>query len=108
MTVEKTKRLLEDCLKYSYNIESLKMELKTVNDVKMKNKINSDIDSLTEKVMNVRCKIDEIQGANVRLVMRMRYINLMPFKDIAEKLNVTYQWVNKLYNDGIEHLSKLL
>ena len=28
--------------------------------------------------------------------------------DIAKELKITYQWVNKLHNDGLEQLSKML
>ena len=58
--------------------------------------------------MKVRTLINSLKGSSVRLVIRMRYINSMQFKDIAEELNITYQWVNKLHNDGIEQLSELL
>lgn len=108
MDIENTKRALEDCMSYNYNIESLRKELHTVTNHVFKDKISAEIEALTEKTMNIRCKIDELKGTNVRLVMRMRYMNLMSFKDIAKNLKITYQWVNKLHNDGIEQLSKML
>ena len=102
------KKILEDCFTYNLNIKSLRKELESVNDKKLHDKIVNEINCLTEKVMNVRTLIDSLDGSSVRLVMRMRYINLMSFKDIANELNVTYQWVNKLHNDGLEQLSKML
>lgn len=108
MDIENTKRALEDCMSYNYNIESLRKELQITRSPKIKDKISAEIEHLTEKAMNVRCKMDELKGNNVRLVMRMRYMNLMSFKDIAKNLHITYQWVNKLHNDGIEQLSKIL
>lgn len=108
MSIEKTKRVLEDCLTYNFKIESLRNELKNTNNVKLQDKISSEIEELTEKTMNIRTKLESLNGSNVRLVMRMRYINAMQFSEIADKLNVTYQWVNKLHNNGVEQLSKLL
>ncbi len=107
MTVEDTKRILDECLIYNHEIDSLKNELKNATD-DLKPIIKNEINELTEKVMNVRCKIDSLSNHNVKLVIRFRFINKMSFKDISKKLNLSYQWVNKLYNDGIEELSKIL
>ena len=108
MSIEETKRLLEDCLTYNFKIKSLRKELESVTNVKLHDKIVNEIDELTEKSMNIRTMIESLDRYNVRLVMRMRYINIMQFKDIADELNITYQWVNKLHNDGVEQLSKIL
>lgn len=105
--LKSTKRLLEDCFTYGVKIKSLRKELK-ISESEMHDRILSEINDLTEKVMDLRTKIDSLDGYNVRLVMRMRYVNLMQFKDIAKELNITYQWVNKLHNDGVEQLSKIL
>lgn len=106
MTIEDTKRTLDECLIYNHEIDSLKNELKNAND-DLKPIIKNEINELTEKVMDIRCKIDSLSSAT-KLVIRFRYINKMSFKEIAKKLNLSYQWVNKLYNDGLEELSKIL
>ena len=108
MRVEEIKKILEDCFTYNLNIKSLRKELESTHDKKLHDKIINEINCLTEKVMKVRTLINSLDGSSVRLVIRMRYINSMQFKDIAEELNITYQWVNKLHNDGIEQLSELL
>ena len=108
MRVEEIKKILEDCFTYNLNIKSLRKELESTHDKKLHDKIINEINCLTEKVMKVRTLINSLDGASVRLVIRMRYINLMQFKDIAKELNITYQWVNKLHNDGLEQLSKML
>lgn len=108
MRVEEIKKILEDCFTYNLNIKSLRKELESTHDKKLHDKIINEINCLTEKVMTVRTLINSLDGASVRLVIRMRYINLMQFKDIAKELKITYQWVNKLHNDGLEQLSKML
>ena len=108
MRVEEIKKILEDCFTYNLNIKSLRKELESTHDKKLHNKIINEINCLTEKVMKVRTLINSLDGSSVRLVIRMRYINLMQFKDIAKELKITYQWVNKLHNDGLEQLSKML
>ena len=108
MRVEEIKKILEDCFTYNLNIKSLRKELESTHDKKLHDKIINEINCLTEKVMKVRTLIDSLDGSSVRLVIRMRYINLMQFKDIAKELKITYQWVNKLHNDGLEQLSKML
>lgn len=108
MRVEEIKKILEDCFTYNLNIKSLRKELESTHDKKLHDKIINEINCLTEKVMKVRTLINSLDGSSVRLVIRMRYINLMQFKDIAKELKITYQWVNKLHNDGLEQLSKML
>ena len=108
MRVEEIKKILEDCFTYNLNIKSLRKELESTHDKKLHDKIINEINCLTEKVMKVRTLINSLDGASVRLVIRMRYINLMQYKDIAKELKITYQWVNKLHNDGLEQLSKML
>lgn len=108
MRVEEIKKILEDCFTYNLNIKSLRKELESTHDKKLHDKIINEINCLTEKVMQVRTLINSLDGSSVRLVIRMRYINLMQFKDIAKELKITYQWVNKLHNDGLEQLSKML
>ena len=108
MRVEEIKKILEDCFTYNLNIKSLRKELESTHDKKLHDKIINEINCLTEKVMKVRTLINSLDGSSVRLVIRMRYINLMQFKDIAKELNITYQWVNKLHNDGLEQLSKMI
>ena len=108
MRVEEIKKILEDCFTYNLNIKSLRKELESTHDKKLHDKIINEINCLTEKVMKLRTLINSLDGSSVRLVIRMRYINLMQFKDIAKELKITYQWVNKLHNDGLEQLSKML
>lgn len=108
MKVEEIKKILEDCFTYNLNIKSLRKELESTHDKKLHDKIINEINCLTEKVMKVRTLINSLDGSSVRLVIRMRYINLMQFKDIAKELKITYQWVNKLHNDGLEQLSKMI
>lgn len=107
MTIKEVKNILDECLIYNYKIESLKNELKNVDD-DLKPRIQNEINKLTEKIMDVRCKIDSLENPNVKLVMRFRFLNGMSFKDISEKLGMTYQWINKLYNDGLEELKNIL
>ena len=108
MRVEEIKKILEDCFTYNLNIKSLRKELESTHDKKLHDKIINEINCLTEKVMKVRTLINSLDGSSVRLFIIMRYINLMQFKDIAKELKITYQWVNKLHNDGLEQLSKML
>lgn len=107
MTIKEAKNILDECLIYNYKIESLKNELKNIND-DLKPRIQNEINKLSEKVMDVRCKIDSLENPNVKLVMRFRFINGMSFKEISEKLGMTYQWINKLYNNGLEELKNIL
>lgn len=108
MTIKETKNILDDCLIYRNKIDSLKLEVDSTTSEFLKSKIKDEINELTQKVMDIRCKIDSLDGKHVKLVMRYRYVNGLSFKDIAEKLGVSYQWINKVYNKGLEQMSKML
>ena len=107
MTLENTVDLLERVRSYSVEINSLKDELKKYS-CEMSDTIESEIESQTELIMRVRTKINSIKNGSVRNVMRMRYLNNLSFAEISKKLEITYQWVNKLHTRGVEELSKML
>lgn len=108
MTIEETKRLLENCLTYVVKSKSLRNELQKTSDKELKKSISKELKDLTDQVMSVRSKIESLDGMNVKLVMRLRYVNLMRFIDIAKEMKITYVWVHKLHADGVEQLSKIL
>lgn len=107
MTLENTIELLERVRNYKLDVDSLKDEL-TKSSGEMSDTIKGEIEKQTELIMQVRAKINLIRNSGVRNVLRMRYLNDKSFADISKKLGITYQWVNKLHNRGIEELSKLL
>lgn len=107
MTLENTIELLERVRNYKLDVDSLKDEL-TKSSGEMSDTIKGEIEEQTELIMQVRAKINLIRNSGVRNVLRMRYLNDKSFADISKKLGITYQWVNKLHNRGIEELSKLL
>lgn len=107
MTIEETQLMLDDCFTYTVRIRSLKMELNNPG-VCDKESIQNEINDLTEHVMNIRAKIGLLKGSKVKMVMRLRYFNLLSFKRISNELKLTYQWINKLHTNGVEQLSKML
>lgn len=107
MTLENTMDVLERVRIYNVEINSLKDELKKSNG-EISKTVKNEIELQTELVMRVRTKINSIKNGSVRAVMRMRYLNNLSFIEIAKKLNVTYQWINKLHTRGVEELSQIL
>lgn len=107
MTLESTIELLERVRNYNLDVDSLKDEL-TKSSGEMSDTIKGEIESQTELIMKVRAKINLLKNSSVRNILRMRYLNNLSFVDISKKLGITYQWVNKLHNRGIEELTKIL
>ena len=89
MTREELIRLLDNSLTYKICSETVK---------------DSELDDLTESVMNLRTNLNKINHRGIRLVMILRYVNGYKFNVIAEKMKISYQWVNVLHNRGVNLL----
>ena len=89
MTREELIRLLDNSLTYKICSETVK---------------DSELDDLTESVMNLRTNLNKINHRGIRLVMILRYVNGYKFNVIAKKMKISYQWVNVLHNRGINLL----
>lgn len=89
MTREELIRLLDNSLTYKICSETVK---------------DSELDDLTESVMNLRTNLNKINHRGIRLVMILRYVNGYKFNVIAKKMKISYQWVNVLHNRGVNLL----
>ena len=89
MTREELIRLLDNSLTYKICSETVK---------------DSELDDLTESVMNLRTNLNKINHRGIRLVMILRYVNGCRFNVIAKKMKISYQWVNVLHNRGVNLL----
>lgn len=89
MTREELIRLLDNSLTYKICSETVK---------------DSELDDLTESVMNLRTNLNKINHRGIRLVMILRYVNGYKFNVIAKKMKLSYQWVNVLHNRGVNLL----
>lgn len=89
MTREELIRLLDNSLTYKICSETVK---------------DSELDDLTESVMNLRTNLNKINHRGIRLVMILRYVNGYKFNVIAKKMKISYQWVNVLHNRGVNIL----
>ena len=89
MTREELIRLLDNSLTYKICSETVK---------------DSELNDLTESVMNLRTNLNKINHRGIRLVMILRYVNGYKFNMIAKKMKISYQWVNVLHNRGVNLL----
>lgn len=93
MTDEELKRLLDDALTYEVYSDSLK----DLND-------DVNLNDLTERVMSLRININKITHKGARMCMMLRYINGYSFTEVAKRMKMSYQWINKLHTKGMEEL----
>lgn len=72
------------------------------------NLIDEEIDSLVDLKAEIHSVIDKVAGNDTKLVLRKRYIEFFEWKDIADELNFTLQWVNVLHNRGLQQVSNII
>jgi RNA polymerase sigma factor (sigma-70 family) len=57
-----------------------------------------------EGAARVRAAIEGIQDESCRTILRMRYLEGLPLKEIAEKLGLSYKQVRTRYWSTLDHL----
>ena len=64
-------------------------------------------DEYIKAYSTIREAIEKIEATeNVKIVMRLRYLDGLNFNEIASKMKITYQWVYELHKIGIKKVSK--
>ncbi len=75
--------------------------------IDLENKINDEIDRYVDLKEEIRCKVEQIQDKNERLVLHNRYLLFHTWETIAEELNFTPQWVHEIHKRALQSFSKM-
>lgn len=68
-------------------------------------KINARIDQLIDLRQEIESRLDTLPDGKQKEVLHRRYILGMTLEQIAEKMNISRQWVNSLHGRGLQKLS---
>lgn len=76
--------------------------------VDVEREIDRDTDRLVCKKIEISRIIGKMRDAKCGELMRLRYISFDSWEDIAEKMNFTVRWVQKLHAKGLGEIEMIL
>lgn len=82
----------------SYEAPFVKWIMKAIDKEEQIKKKMAELTELKAKVMSV---IDEVQNDNLRMVLKLRYINSMGFPDIADKLYASESTIKRWHREAL-------
>ena len=72
--------------------------------------VSEDINKQVDKLFNLRLRvsneIDRLEKPEHRILLRMRYINLKTFEEIAVKMNYDIRQVTRLHGNALQEFEK--
>ena len=68
--------------------------------------INEQVDELFNLRLRVSNEIDRLEKPEHRILLRMRYINLKTFEEIAVKMNYDIRQVTRLHGNALQEFEK--
>ena len=80
-------------------IENMVEKIDTLRD-----SLAAKMDELIRLRIQIEQAVEAVPDDRLRLLLRYRYIDGMTFEKIAEKMNLSYQWVSKLHGDALEQV----
>ena len=68
--------------------------------------INEQVDKIFDLRLRVSNEIDRLEKPEHRIILRMRYINLKTFEEIAVKMNYDIRQVTRLHGNALQEFEK--
>ena len=68
--------------------------------------INAKIDELINLKMRVSNEIDQLDKSEHRILLRMRYINLQSFEEIAVGMSYNIRHIHRIHGDALSEFGK--
>jgi DNA-directed RNA polymerase specialized sigma subunit len=84
------------------------MEDATVKLIDLSNEINDDIDRLIDLKEQIAGTIDKVDDFRYRLILEMRYIKGMLWKDISRYIGFDRRWVMRLHSRALKEIDKII
>ena len=75
--------------------------------VDLQKEVQQGIDQLIAVKKDITQKIDALQNNEYRLVLTMRYLNLMTWEQIAVEMERSYQWVHIIHGRALINFEKM-
>lgn len=70
----------------------------------LERKVNEEIDRLVELKESIRCAIGAVRDVNERLLLRLRYIEFLPWDAIAERMHYSNTQVFRIHGNALKHV----
>ena len=74
--------------------------------IEVSEEINRKIDELFNLRMKISNEIDQLDKAEHRILLRMRYINLLSYENIAVKMGYDIRHVHRLHGKALQEFDK--
>lgn len=74
--------------------------------IEVSEEINRKIDDLIDLKMKVSNQIDHLDKPEYRILLRLRYIDLKNFEEIAVKMNYDIRQVTRLHGNALQEFEK--
>lgn len=69
----------------------------------MEAELANEIEQMCTLKRDIMEKISRIPYANYQIILIMRYFNFKTFEEIAEEMDITVQWLNKLHKKALDY-----
>lgn len=79
-----------------------------VKIVMLEEEINKDINTLVDTKVQITEMINEINDKEQQMVLEKRYLNFLPFEQIAVDLNFSIQHVFRIHKKALSEIEPLL
>ena len=79
--------------------------VKTVEKiVDLECKIRREIDTIVDQISEVSAVINLLDDPNERLLLKLRYVEMLKWEDVAKRMGYTKRYTEKLHKRAIEHI----
>lgn len=68
----------------------------------LQREIDADIDRLADLKCDLSFQIDRIDEIGQAVVLRYRYVQLLTWAEISEKMNYSVRWIQKIHGKALE------
>ena len=66
--------------------------------------INAEIDRFVDLKKEIRCVINNVEDANERLVLRLRYIEFLKWEAVASKIDLSLKHVHRIHASALQNV----
>ena len=73
--------------------------------IELENSINADIERMFDLKNEIRSVINDVQDADEKLLLRLRYINFNTWEEICDKLYVSIRTVHRIHAAALANVN---
>ena len=73
----------------------------------LEREINAEIDKLVETKQNIQKMIATVQDPQCRTLLELRYLNFLPWEEIAEKMSYELRHVYRIHQKALKELENM-